>query len=333
MKRRRTLLALLLALVILVLTTMIINVSTWPAWTGIQNKTFWDFVKDFSGAIALLALIYTYFRDRAQDREAQQRTRAERAREQERAKEERAHEQLLAFEQSQEATWQNYLNKMTDLLLSNQLRYSSEDSEVQSIARTQTLTTLRSLNPNRKRNVIEFLYESGLINREANIISLSGADLHNGYLRGIGLQGANLREAHLDDADLQTSTLREADMSKARLNYVNLKATYMREVDLRDAYLIRSNLSYSDLTKSDLRDTVLYETNLHRANLDEADLRGADLRGANLDEADLRGANLSEAKYNSATKWPKGFDPEAAGAVKREHDPIYAPRDSIWPPE
>jgi uncharacterized protein YjbI with pentapeptide repeats len=41
----------------------------------------------------------------------------------------------------------------------------------------------------------------------------------------------------------------------------------------------------------------------------------ADLRGA-----DLRYANLHGATYNADTKWPEGFDPEAAGAVLVEDD-------------
>ncbi len=37
---------------------------------------------------------------------------------------------------------------------------------------------------------------------------------------------------------------------------------------------------------------------------------GADLQGIDLSKADLSGA-----KYTAKTKWPKNFDPEAAGAV------------------
>lgn len=56
------------------------------------------------------------------------------------------------------------------------------------------------------------------------------------------------------------------------------------------------------------------------ADLRSADLRGADLRGANLSDANLEGADMSGAdlyatQYNSGTKWPEGFDPEAAGAI------------------
>jgi uncharacterized protein YjbI with pentapeptide repeats len=38
----------------------------------------------------------------------------------------------------------------------------------------------------------------------------------------------------------------------------------------------------------------------------------------NLVEANLSGADLSGAKYNKETKWPAGFDPQAAGAMLEE---------------
>jgi hypothetical protein len=59
----------------------------------------------------------------------------------------------------------------------------------------------------------------------------------------------------------------------------------------------------------------LREADLHRTDLSEADLQGANLSGANLSEADLR-----EARYDSDTKFPEGFDPEAAGMVLVEDD-------------
>lgn len=50
----------------------------------------------------------------------------------------------------------------------------------------------------------------------------------------------------------------------------------------------------------------------------DVNLRGANLYGVNLSRAALRGADLRGAKYNADTKWPLGFDPEAAGAVLME---------------
>ena len=65
----------------------------------------------------------------------------------------------------------------------------------------------------------------------------------------------------------------------------------------------------------DLSGADLSGADLNRADLREADLRGANLRRADLSWADLREANLRWARYNTSTKWPDGFDPEAAGAL------------------
>lgn len=54
------------------------------------------------------------------------------------------------------------------------------------------------------------------------------------------------------------------------------------------------------------------------ANLWSAVLTGAYLTGADLTRATLEDANLSGAFYDSATRWPKNFDPEAAGARRFE---------------
>ena len=80
----------------------------------------------------------------------------------------------------------------------------------------------------------------------------------------------------------------------------------------------------ADLRNLDFRDTNLSHaslawTNLCGADLSGTDLRGADLRGSDMTTADISGAVLYESKYNNATKWPDGFDPEAAGSVLVEY--------------
>ena len=94
----------------------------------------------------------------------------------------------------------------------------------------------------------------------------------------------------------------------------NCKGADLRGAGLREAWLFDANLSGADLIGA----------NLFRANLSAADLSGADLSGANLSMANLdkldwlgtsQPAKLTGAKYNKSTVWPKGFDPETAGAV------------------
>ena len=85
--------------------------------------------------------------------------------------------------------------------------------------------------------------------------------------------------------------------------------------DCRGAILVGADLSHFDLSGADLTDADLSDADLSGAILWNAGLNGADLSGADLSNANLVGAMLRLAKYNANTKWPFGFDPEAAGAV------------------
>ena len=71
------------------------------------------------------------------------------------------------------------------------------------------------------------------------------------------------------------------------------------------------SLRGADLEAADLTNADLIGADLSHATLTNADLRGADLSGAILTGAELEGAT-----YNAGTRWPVGFDPEAAGCAR-----------------
>lgn len=70
------------------------------------------------------------------------------------------------------------------------------------------------------------------------------------------------------------------------------------------------NLAQGDLHGLDLSGLRWGSADLTRATLQGSNLEGADLREARLEGADLRGAI-----YDSQTRWPEGFNPEAHGAI------------------
>jgi uncharacterized protein YjbI with pentapeptide repeats len=113
------------------------------------------------------------------------------------------------------------------------------------VARARTLTVLPRLDGERKRSVLQFLYESRLITKNRVVVDLWPADLSGAYL-----SGADLREADLSGADLREADLRWASLSGA---------------DLRGAHLRRANLSYA----------VLGGAYLSMAHLEGANLQGA----------------------------------------------------------
>jgi hypothetical protein len=110
--------------------------------------------------------------------------------------------------------------------------------------------------------------------------------------------------------------LSEARLLHPRDPRVALHAANLRSADLRGAFLPSAGLNGADLRRADLRAAVLWGADLGRADLRGADLRRTRLRAAGLRLPGLRDANLSEAKYDSTTRWPRGFDPAAAGATK-----------------
>jgi uncharacterized protein YjbI with pentapeptide repeats len=244
--------------------------------TGFQRKTLWDWLQLF--IIPLVLAVGGYLFNLTVSR----------------------NERDIARDNQQEATLQEYINKMSELLLERKLRESELGSEVRKIARVRTLTVLLRLNGSRKRSVLLFLYEAGLINKGGRIVDLTDADLSEADLREANLSGADLRGANLSRATLREATLREAtlsgtNLSGAILDYADMSGTNLSGASLWSAPLGGADLFFANLSGANLSETCLLSTNLFGADLSGAILHGANLGGAILFFANLSGANLSKA--------------------------------------
>jgi uncharacterized protein YjbI with pentapeptide repeats len=233
------------------------------SWTGFLKKTLWDWLQLLivPVVLALGAFLFNLATSR------------------------REHE--IAADDQRAALLQSYLDRMSELLLTNQLRESSSSSEVRYIARARTLAALTGLDGSRKGSLIKFLYETSLINAEAGsgIINLSAANLHE----------ADLRYTNLANADLSSTHLRRADLRYARLTNANLSETH-----LRGAKMSRTNLSGANLRSARLIDVDLSHARLISTDLSSADLSGANLIGADLSKAMLKSAKVTAEQLNEA---------------------------------
>lgn len=222
----------------------------------------------------------------------------------------------IASDQQQEATLEAYLDRMSDLLLTNNLLNSKPGDEVRQIARARTLTTLSRLNSDRKGTVLQFLYGARLIIGENGIVSLLDANLSQVNLLaaifdGINLNGDNLtkailNEAHLANAQLISTNLINAQLCQADLHAANLHGAYLQFADLSpglnffpiDTPLPNNKQIGAPPCGSFASRPILVEshgTDLSGADLSEAILAGADLDQAILMKANLQGANLGQA--------------------------------------
>ena len=179
-----------------------------------------------------------------------------------------------------EIALQAYIDKMSELLLHAKLRNSTEKDEVRKIAHVRTLTILARLDGNRKKNVLQILYESGLIEEGNCIVNLSGADLSEALLYGASLSKADLRGADLRGAELEGANLEGASLERASLYKANLNGANLRDASLSEA--------------------LVNEANLSEANLEGANLEGANFTKEQLDTAkSLKGAIMPDGLIHS----------------------------------
>ncbi len=218
-----------------------------------------------------------------------------------------------------------------------------------------TSSTLLEANLNRANLTAASLVEANLTGADLSQAILTGADLRGATLNRASLYQASLSDAALRDVQMQQADLRRATLAGAVLAAADLSRSNMHRCNLRDAQMDTAELNGADLTSAQLQHVSLVSANLRRTNLRDADLRGADLRQAHLDEAnlfhtslrdadltgaDLRGADLREAnlyraslrgaRYDSRTRWPKGFEPYDIGLIYSEDDHAYATVTTVW---
>ena len=119
-------------------------------------------------------------------------------------------------------------------------------------ARARSLAVLRQLSRERKRSILQFLYEAQLINEaekpgpddhafNARIVRLSGADLRDADLRYFTLEGAALDGSNLENADLRDAKLSGIDLGGAYLSGADLRGIYLSKASLREAQLQRND--------------------------------------------------------------------------------------------
>jgi uncharacterized protein YjbI with pentapeptide repeats len=276
-------------------------------WTGLiepKRRTFWDWLNLLLVPVVLALGGYLF-------------TRSENRRARLDIAEQHRQDQVIAEQRRQDDMRQAYLDGMSQLVTDKEqpLDKVPRGASLSILARARTLTVLTRLDGERKRSVLQFLYESRLVTmghdivdlREADLgkASLSKANLSEANLSGANLYGSTLSEADLSRANLSEATLSSATLSGANLSSATLNRAVLSGANLSDAELIGANLSEATLSsatlsgaklnRAALRAATLYESILSGANLSRADLSGANLYGANLSGADLSEANLSGA--------------------------------------
>jgi hypothetical protein len=259
--------------------------------------------------LSLITVVFAWQQDTCQDRLENQRAKAERE---------------LAEKRAQDEALQAYLDQMSTLILEKDLRHAEAGDEMPTVARARTLTVLERLDPNRKRAVMQFITEAGLVQGSINekakgrkdpfegvpVISLSGADLSGTDLSELG-GGINVGiTSTVGGPSYYTGGGGGTDLSGADLSSADLSGA-----DLRWAFLQYANLDHANLSNADLRYAYLRDANLIVANLEGATLADNKLRDANLESATMPDGQILKG----------GFEPDGPTFEEWRGDRRFSP--------
>jgi uncharacterized protein YjbI with pentapeptide repeats len=279
-------------------------IIAWPKWFGFAERKPWNYLDVFLVPVAVAGA--TVWLTLAQDKRQHE---AEEEQDRRRREDEIIRRQIeldVEEQRAQDEALEAYLDEISQLLTDEKrpLSRARPGDNLSTVTRARTLTALTRLDGHRKRSVLQFLYESGLVIKARVVVDLKGADL----------SAANLSAANLSSVNLSEADLRGDDLSEAALIEADLSSTNLYKADLSGADLLRGDLSAANLSEADLSEAHLIGTNLHKVNLRRGDLRRAFLRAAHLHEAELQGAHLEEAIMTNGQKYEEWLnDKEGSG--------------------
>ncbi len=179
-------------------------------------------------------------------------------------------------EKDQVTNIDSFFKILTELITKNNLLKSNFDDPNRIIARTRSILAFEDADSERKGQILQFIYESGLINSNP-ILNLNGVNLKKSNLNGIILRASEIKGAYFNNSSMKNSFLDNS----------NLTSCDFSNSDFTECSLIKTNLSY---------------TNLSNANFKDLNLLSVNFEGANLSNADLRGCQLSKMQYNTILK-------------------------------
>lgn len=185
---------------------------------------------------------------------------------------EKSKDEKKDFENKQNETLDSYFRVISDLIIKSNLLDINLNKESKIIARTRTIVAIEILNDERKGQVLQFLYESKLINN--NIIELLGANFKSSEVSGIVLKDTTIKgvyfcdskfiRSYLDRSVFTACDFTNSDFSDSSMQNTNLSYTKLINCKLINIDLTTVDFEGADLTNADLTNSIILESQLKK---------------------------------------------------------------------
>lgn len=188
-------------------------------------------------------------------------------------------------ERSRNETLNSFFNVITDLLQNHNLA-NSPSIQTRAMAKARINMTLSQLDGARKGQVLQFLYESDLIDISPKL-RLLGANFNDSILDQIVLGDSEIRGAYFKNASIKN----------ANLNKIILNSSILEKANLSGSQVDNADFGYTNLKKCKLKNMDLTKVNFEGADLTNANLRGSTISQSQLDSIiNKKGIRLSKRK-------------------------------------
>jgi len=247
MKILRIILGILILIFVFFLIKWAVNPNMSPEWTGfgaydeskqgVRAKTLWDWLDLLVIPVVLAVIAWLYKEHEKFKNKNNEKT------------------------QRQNQALDDFIKIITDLNLNHGLATTSPKDGTKEIARSRVILILESIEGERKGEILQFLYESKLIDMNPKLV-LFGANFNKIQLSGIDLSEAEIRGAYFIDSDIQN-------------------------VNIDNSIFIGCNFKNSNFSKSKVYKTDFSYSNLSGCLFNDMDLSSVNFEGANLSKADF----------------------------------------------
>jgi len=173
-------------------------------------------------------------------------------------------------ERAQNEIIDSFIKIFTQLILDKNLTKDS-DIQIKIIARTRIMFALNNIDRSRKRQILQFIYESGLIFNKPTL-NLNGANINNANLDEILLTNAEIRGAYFINTSMKKTNLEESIFIGCDFTNANFTNSKVKNLDLSYTNLTGVKLKNMDLTSVNFLGAIFKNTKLNNSKLTEAQI-------------------------------------------------------------
>lgn len=172
-------------------------------------------------------------------------------------------------EKAQRESLNEFFKTISFYLLDKNLRNSKIESEIRSLARSRTIEFISRADSKRKGAILQFLFESALINSDP-VINLNGVRFDNSDFKFLSLKGVKLAGIYFKNCDFSNSNFFDSNFAASDFSGSNFSLAKFDNCNIAGAKFTFAKMRGIELRNTDLSQTFIDGVDFHNADLSKS---------------------------------------------------------------